>query len=73
VRGLEAARAVACIEDVVVSVKTGQTLRALPEGSTYLGFTFARGESPEQVERALRESFAELRFEVTPLLPIACS
>ena len=72
VRGLDAARAVACIEDVVVSVETRQTLRALPEGSTYLGFIFARGESPEQVERALRESFAALRFEVTPLLPIAC-
>ena len=73
VHGLEAARIVACVSDVVVSVALGQTLRALPEGSTYLGFIFARGDSPEQVERALRESFTELRFDVSPLLPMACS
>jgi len=71
VHGLEAARTVASVSDVVVSVALGQTLRALPDGSTYLGFIFARGASPEQVERALRESFAELRFDVSPLLPIA--
>jgi biotin carboxylase len=71
VHGLEAARTVASVSDVVVSVALGQTLRALPDGSTYLGFIFARGSSPEQVERALRESFAELRFDVSPLLPIA--
>lgn len=71
VHGIEAARAVGCIADVIVSIEPGQTLRALPEGSTYLGFIFARGESPEQVERALRESFLKLRFDLTPLLPMA--
>ena len=41
-----------------------QLLVPLPEGSSYLGFIFARGESPEAVEQALRRSHAELRFHI---------
>ena len=73
VHGVEAARRVARISEVLVSVALGQTIRTLPEGSTYLGFIFARGETAEEVEQALRDSFAALRFEVSPLLPIAVS
>jgi hypothetical protein len=43
-------------------------VRALPEGASYLGFVFAHGDTPDQVEAALRASHAELRFEWAPLL-----
>ncbi len=58
VRGLEAAKAVPLIEDVVITAHLREELVALPEGSSYLGFAFARGETPAAVERALRVSGA---------------
>lgn len=70
VTGLEAARAVAGIEEVTVAIAPGDSIRALPEGASYLGFIFARGTSPLEVERRLRASFAELRFELSPLLEL---
>jgi biotin carboxylase len=70
VSGVDDARAVDGIEDVVITAKEGQKLLPLPEGASYLGFTFARGESPEIVERALREAHSRLAFEVLPALPV---
>ena len=58
VRGLEAARRVPLIDDVVMTAHLREELVPLPEGSSYLGFAFARGESPAAVERALREAGA---------------
>jgi biotin carboxylase len=70
VTGLEDARAVAGVNDVVVAAGLGQTIRALPEGSSYLGFIFAQAATAHEVEHALRASFAALRFELAPLLPL---
>jgi hypothetical protein len=42
----------------------------LPEGSTYLGFIFARGDSPQYVEAALREAHRKLRFVISSSLPL---
>jgi hypothetical protein len=70
VTGLEEARAVPGVEGVTVVIQTGEAIRALPEGASYLGFIFARGATPEAVERALRGSFARIRFELAPLLPV---
>jgi len=36
----------------------------LPEGWQYLGFIFARADTPVAVERALREAHARLRFDI---------
>jgi biotin carboxylase len=66
--GVERAAAVRGIEQVVLTAKEGQRLVPLPEGATYLGFIFARAESPEEVEAALRQSHAELRFEIATVL-----
>src|SRR6266481_2198741 len=41
-----------------------------PEGSSYLGFIFARGKTPEEVETALRQAHAKLQFTLTPRLPV---
>jgi biotin carboxylase len=64
VSGVEEASAVPGITDVAITAKYGQRLLMLPEGSSYLGFLFARGETPEEVERALRNAHSRLRFEI---------
>jgi biotin carboxylase len=68
VSGVERAIAVPGVEDVVITAKEGQRLVPPPEGATYLGFIFARADSPEEVEAALRRSHAELRFEIATVL-----
>jgi biotin carboxylase len=68
--GLEQARSMAGIEDVIITAKEGQKLIPLPEGASYLGFIFARGASPNDVERALRGSHEQLHFEIAAALPV---
>ena len=70
VKGVEAASVVPGIEEVIVTAKQGQKLLPLPEGSSYLGFIFARGAMSEEVEGALRAAHAELRFEIATVLPV---
>lgn len=66
--GLERARAVAGITDAIITAKPGQLLVPLPEGASYLGFLFARGETPAEIEAALRRAHAELRFQIATAL-----
>lgn len=68
VEGIDAAKAVPAIEEVVITAQEGQKLVPLPEGASYLGFIFARAETPGEVERALRRSHAELRFHIATAL-----
>jgi hypothetical protein len=62
VRGLDAARAVPLVEDLVITAHPGERLVPWPEGSRYPGFIFARGETPSQVEAALRTAHGKLEF-----------
>ncbi|HEX9241517.1 MAG TPA: ATP-grasp domain-containing protein [Anaeromyxobacter sp.] len=71
VRGVEAARAVPGVEDVVITVPEGREVLPLPEGDSYLGFLFGRGETPAEVEAALRRAHALLTFELREALPVA--
>jgi biotin carboxylase len=64
VRGTEAAAAVPGVEEVVITAHVGQELVPLPEGWQYLGFVFARADTPAAVEAALRDAHARLEFEV---------
>ena len=64
VRGVDAARSVAGVEDVVITAHVGQTLVPLPWGAQYPGFIFARGENAAEVESALRRAHACLGFDV---------
>jgi hypothetical protein len=68
--GVEESQAATGVEDLVLTAKQGQMLRALPEGATYLGFIFARGSSPQHVEESLRRAHAALRFRISEALPI---
>ncbi len=67
VEGVLAAERVPHVEDVSISVREGYRLVPWPEGSSYLGFVFARAPTPQQAEAALRRAHAELRFVVAPL------
>ena len=70
VRGLDRARAVAGISDIQISASPGQLIAAPPQGSSYLGFIFARGVSPGAVESSLRGAHALLEFDVLPAVPL---
>lgn len=70
VRGVEEARAVADVLGVEISVGVNNTVVPLPEGASYLGFIFARAQTPERVEAALREAHACLQFDIRPELPV---
>jgi biotin carboxylase len=70
VEGVEAAGGVAGIEDVIITAAPGQRLLPLPEGSSYLGFLFARAACPAAVENALRVAHAKLAFRIAPGLPV---
>ena len=65
VLGIEEARAVPGIEEVTLTVRRGSELEPLPEGHRYPGFIFARAESTERVERALRDAHERLTFVVS--------
>ncbi|MFN2545974.1 MAG: ATP-grasp domain-containing protein [Myxococcales bacterium] len=71
VRGVEDASRVPLIEDVLITAHLREELVPLPEGASYLGFAFARGETPEEVEAALRKAGARIEAVVTPRLPVA--
>jgi biotin carboxylase len=66
VRGQAEARSVPGIEEIAITAHAGEDLVPLPEGARYLGFIFARAESPERVEAALREAHRRLEFIVMP-------
>jgi formate-dependent phosphoribosylglycinamide formyltransferase (GAR transformylase) len=70
VDGIDAARGVAGITDVEITARVHDFIASWPEGSSYLGFLFARGAEPEGVERALREAHAELKFTITERLAV---
>ena len=60
VRGQDAARAVPGITGLEITVPRGRAVVPLPEGDRYLGFLFARADTPDEVEAALRAGYAAL-------------
>ena len=64
VEGIDNAKGVPYIEEVTISIPIGQPVIPLPEGNKYLGFIFARADTPQKVEKALRVAHTELRFSI---------
>ena len=64
VRGRKKARNVNGIEEVNITIPIGEEIVPLPEGDKYLGFIFARAETPEAVEATLREAHRFLEFVI---------
>jgi len=70
VEGETEARATPGIEDVQITARLHDFIAAWPEGSTYLGFLFARCKSPDEVEAALRLAHSRLKFELAERLAV---
>ena len=66
VGGIEAARRTPGVVDVVITIPEGRPVVALPEGDRYLGFVFARGDAPAQVESSLRQAHGCLDIRIEP-------
>ena len=73
VEGVEAALTVPGVEEILITAKPDQQLLALPEGSSYLGFIFARAADPADAERAVRDAHARLQFTIDPLIEVSYS
>jgi biotin carboxylase len=65
VRGRDEALAVPGVVGLEITVPPGRAVVPLPDGDRYLGFLFARAETPAAVEDALREGAARLDIVVT--------
>ena len=67
VEGVLDALGVPGVDEVSISAGTGTELVPLPEGGAYLGYVFARGETPAGVESSLREAAGRLRTVIAPM------
>ena len=68
VDGIEEASAVPGITGIEITARLNYPIVPLPEGASYLGFIFARGDDPATVEAAIRESHAKLKIRIDPML-----
>ncbi len=66
--GVDAAKRVPGVEDVVITAREGDVLTPLPEGAGYPGFIFARGNDPAKVEQVLRTACDRLHLRVNAVL-----
>jgi formate-dependent phosphoribosylglycinamide formyltransferase (GAR transformylase) len=70
VGGIAEAQRVANVTDVQITARLHDQIQAWPEGSSYLGFIFAKAESPAAAEQAVREAHSKLTFQIRPTLPV---
>ena len=64
VDGQDEARRIPGIVGLTITIALGQEVVPLPEGVQYLGFLFARGDTPAEVEAALRRGHQCLSFTI---------
>ncbi len=64
VDGIDAAGMVPGIEEILITIPAGKEVFPLPEGDRYLGFLFAKGDSPAGVEASLREAYGKLHVVI---------
>jgi hypothetical protein len=73
VSGLEIARGMPFVEDIIVTAKRDQRFIPWPEGSSYPGFIFSRGGTAADVVTSLRNAHAALQFDVDREIPLSAS
>ena len=64
VEGQQAARRIPGIEGLAITIALGQEVVPLPEGVQYLGFLFARSDTPQGAEASLRKAHRCLSFSI---------
>jgi biotin carboxylase len=70
VEGIEEALRVPNVTAIEITARVKDYIAAWPEGSSYLGFIFARAAEPAEAESALRQAHAALRFHFSARLPV---
>ncbi|HKT46504.1 MAG TPA: ATP-grasp domain-containing protein [Candidatus Acidoferrales bacterium] len=68
IEGEEAALSTPGITELNITARLHDYIRAWPEGSSYLGFLFAKAATPAEAEAALREAHSKLKFTLMPRL-----
>ncbi len=63
--GIIEAREIPGVTGVDITISVGSEVAAVPEGDRYLGFVFARADTPETVESALRKAKTTIVVSVT--------
>jgi biotin carboxylase len=64
VRGEAETREIEGITGMDLTIKPGGQVVAPPEGERYLGFVYARADTPEEVESALRKAMEKLEVQL---------
>jgi biotin carboxylase len=64
VSGQEETRAIPGISGIDFTIVPGKEIVAPPEGERYLGFVYARADTPEEVEAALRKAMSTLEVQL---------
>jgi len=67
VEGILEAQKVEHITSLTIDIPLGNEVNCLPASSSYLGFIFAEAETAEEVEGALRNAHAKLKFTISPV------
>jgi len=70
IEGEEGARTTEHVTGLEITARVHDYVTAWPEGSSYLGFAFARASNPTSAEKALREAHRKLHFAITRRLPV---
>lgn len=70
VDGIDEAEKVPGVTEIRITARLRDYVAAWPDGSSYLGFIFARATEPAQAESALRAAHAKLQFRFSPRLPV---
>jgi len=70
VGGVAEAQRVPNVTDVQITARLHDQILAWPEGSSYLGFIFAKSENPAAAEQALRQAHCKLTFQIRSTLPV---
>lgn len=63
-RGIDEALAVEGVTAIEQTIPEGRPAVPLPEGDRYLGFIFAEGKSPDEVETSLRTAFDHMEIRI---------
>ena len=64
VAGQDETRRIEGVTGLDLTIVPGKEIVAPPEGERYLGFVYARADSPQQVEAALRKAMASLEVQL---------
>ena len=64
IRGVESLAHIEHVTAVDITTQAGSRVEPPPEGDRYLGFVFARAQTPETVEKALREAMRAIEVVI---------